>query len=570
MAYNPSIGMTSCETIDHLNGEYQLHCRLPLFDQASYLLPACISLTLLLEYEHFDAFSVKLASSHMEDFLYPVLRSVLVDNQTYCSEHTAVHIIGSSSDHSTDHLHITHNHQHLLGSRSKASTIPLDNPEVKSSDKQPFGSNRKRRLLSTARSSSSFPVILHAENPIQIFSGYWVSRMSLRNRSLSFFEQMTNYRPPTQYFFTGLAGRRIKYDENPLYLPHLTFPKVTTVPFNELGEDMIFRATLLTEDNKVLDLTHPSLERWDEHNISSNHPDYSNYSLRYLNSSPFQSRHDVVNSSSERKPEMIYHFYGESHMRYAFDNIIGKLMGESVLAPTRKHLELKIENFRFEGDIGREWDHRPRIEMLSQNMRNLCLNNFNSTESPPEAEHTILLQTGSWALWQSPVQFLIKGRSGQSLLQVLRDILTGELPCHNLRHIVLVTSMPYPMCFDDRDDKCFQLRGFNNNGAEAAFNRYLIDYLRHGFVHVHDASGSSQVPYTEDFKVRLSIVDAFAITKSRLLLTNDAETACNTHYFCRESIRKVMHNVVTPAGSAILEAMYRALSLPLEHTEAHR
>lgn len=94
--------LVTCTTNDHMNNLYDLVCRLPDLKQKTSLVSRtddnmepvsgttvtkhCVQLTIVLEYEHYDAYSFVLNSASWDDFSYPVLRHTIADNQLFCAE----------------------------------------------------------------------------------------------------------------------------------------------------------------------------------------------------------------------------------------------------------------------------------------------------------------------------------------------------------------------------------------------------------------------------------------------------------------------------------------------------
>lgn len=111
-----------------------------------------------------------------------------------------------------------------------------------------------------------------------------------------------------------------------------------------------------------------------------------------------------------------------------------------------------------------------------------------------------------------------------------------------LRHLVWVTTVPYPFCLNDNDEPCHFLRGFSNNAASSAINRRMLNFLR-------------RVSSHPELAVKISIVDAFSIIAPRIILNNDNEVICSMHYICREVFYNEVRNVYTPAGLAVVESI---------------
>lgn len=82
--------LVSCALIDAMNDKYHVTCRFPNAIVASTDTPRvlCVQLTVLLLYEHYDAYSEVLATDGGHDYLYPPMGKPIVDNKTFCAEET--------------------------------------------------------------------------------------------------------------------------------------------------------------------------------------------------------------------------------------------------------------------------------------------------------------------------------------------------------------------------------------------------------------------------------------------------------------------------------------------------
>jgi len=172
-----------------------------------------------------------------------------------------------------------------------------------------------------------------------------------------------------------------------------------------------------------------------------------------------------------------------------------------------------------------------------------------NTTDDDTTEYTIISQLGAHDLMDYPIRrFTDDPSTAQKLLHVLEAILSGSLHCKKLTHLVWVTAVPYPVCFNDGEYSCHNHRGFRNNPQIATSAEFILDSLLN-------------LNSTLQLKIRVSIVDAFSIVKPRLMLDEDNEIICMSHYVCRVNMPDGTQEMVyTPAGSAVLQSILLAIS----------
>lgn len=129
---------------------------------------------------------------------------------------------------------------------------------------------------------------------------------------------------------------------------------------------------------------------------------------------------------------------------------------------------------------------------------------------------------------------------------VVLNLLSGKIKCPKLRHIVWLTTLPYPMCHDPREKKCNSDRSYRVNSAIRALNQFLLNYL-------FDAEITPNI--------FLTVLDAYNIITPRLILNEDYEKVCTNHFLCREN--EGQQTSQTPAGNALLQSVIFALNRSL-------
>jgi hypothetical protein len=74
--------MARCRTVDHFNDTYTVSCSAPVATKVNSSEHACINLSVLLEHEHYDTYSLALQMWAVE---YSSVRHTLLDNATFCT-----------------------------------------------------------------------------------------------------------------------------------------------------------------------------------------------------------------------------------------------------------------------------------------------------------------------------------------------------------------------------------------------------------------------------------------------------------------------------------------------------
>eukprot|EP01032_Pedospumella_encystans_P015922 gene15922-18186_t len=167
----------------------------------------------------------------------------------------------------------------------------------------------------------------------------------------------------------------------------------------------------------------------------------------------------------------IYHFIGASHMRYNFDAVSEYFMGiESLASVDRKHDSIALHNLKY--------NFISNSKHQSEFLQRLCRSLQNNTIHGHTTKYTIIFQTGAWDLSMGSVRRAIKDPFAMPrVMRVFQRIFDGSLQCGGLDKIVFLTSLPYPVCFDDSELECNGHRSFRSNVAIEALNTYLVSNM---------------------------------------------------------------------------------------------
>lgn len=394
--------------------------------------------------------------------------------------------------------------------------------------------NSPRQSLST-QSTDVFSYSFVSGAPLQWFGGYWLAESKpavIENISLYHRLEKTI---ETAWHFRYRTNTTVDYQTLPRF-PHIqsTIPAIaaSSAVSNSIAEKFVFHPYVISSSSNSINRTAVS-HNW--------------LTIPEPSSSPLQDR-------------MVL-FIGASHMRYNFDLLIQHFFNVSYLKNVnRKHDHLIVSNWRFDF-IGNAKD------MSQFLLRNVCNHEFVKDfkyQSQREVKYTIVLQTGAWDLSVAPLRNLINNPvygGGKQLSDVLGSILSKTTACPGLEHVVWLTSVPYPMCYNPHEADCGKHRNYRTNSAIAATNEYFLQALL-----------NNQNPASETGWLKFSVIDAYSIIKPRLLLNEDSEVLCLSHYICRVygSSYSVMGKetmdgsgvitLLTQAGVAVVQSIIQALS----------
>lgn len=354
-----------------------------------------------------------------------------------------------------------------------------------------------RNQVSQVPNTSEFLLDLNGTGMTSYFTGYWLNQETVLQKLHSLYT-LHKDRLVMAFDYYSKVNRLNYYS-----VTQLPSPKLVT---KRISDQLVFKSFLLRNFQYISE-DRDHLETILSHNYSHAH-------------------------------EHHYHMIGASHMRYNFNYIVSLLYGDENLPDARKYNEEHVETFHMKG--------AEKMDLLVSEIQRLCTSNFeysHYTYDPTTEQqriHTLVFQFGAWDLQASPLELLIN-TSGLNFKKI-HSIFSDPTYCKNLVHIVFITAVPYPLCYDESDKPCYQLRGMSNNGAISALNRHTIKEL---------------LDLKRQFKdsVKLSIVDAYSIIKPRILLDNFKEVVCSFHYLCREKINGNYQNIATVGGLAIVEAL---------------
>lgn len=504
-------------------------------DEYSPTTPECISITVLLNYEHFDAYS-EVITDIFSLFKYYPLQRVLVDNITFCpSEHdirkqpdTSIHIRSESTSSSTS------------SSSSSSSSSSLFSKDI--SQLLAHADWYTGVWLSDTQSSHTATPSSENSQSFQTHSNSNSDSFSDSHSDTSLDSDLTDFMaawPYAKYVRKEGNFSSSFLQENRHFVPLISSSDPSSSRVNEYQFVPLVSSSLLSSSSSS---SSSSSQSYHSSNTAHESDEISMHTCRYTFQS-FSSMWSQIKDSHE------YYFIGASHMRYFFDSTALRAFGvHTVDAKERKHGTLTVENLNFEWVITAA-EQAVFLPTLCQKFELLAKEE--KVNHRPVTNRTIVFQTGAHDLAERGVRSLMYNPLyGPSLMKAIRSILEGHTPCGALTHFVYITLAPFPELYlhyaDEPSERLW--RGYRNNPAIAAGSEY---YLRQ--------FNSIDLLKSNTNGIRLSIVDMYSITMPRMLFSEQNEQLCICHFLCmvQEGTEKYM--TYTPGGLAVLRSIWAAL-----------
>ena len=223
---------------------------------------------------------------------------------------------------------------------------------------------------------------------------------------------------------------------------------------------------------------------------------------------------------------------GESHQRFTWSYLAyhyhdGQALYLNTL--TEKHGDVSF--FRFNLTL------KYFIKNIVRHLDDFNCSVYSDTASGLGRNISIAMQMGSWDLSALPLRTVMDSPAygTPALLEAIRRMqLRG---CSDTVKIVLVQTMPYPMC--NRDDfLCMSSQHWHNNYATSALSAHMLEKL-------------SSPPYRYD---NLEVIDAVGIMSADL-----GKYECVNHFLCRHGEKQRYRVASTPSGEALSCEIINAL-----------
>jgi hypothetical protein len=175
--------------------------------------------------------------------------------------------------------------------------------------------------------------------------------------------------------------------------------------------------------------------------------------------------------------------------------------------------------------------------------------------------HTVFISGGSWDISQNSIRYSIRSPyAAKGFLKAIKDIFLGDLECYGISHIVYLTAVPFPMCYNDVTSKdCEGDRRGRINSNTVILNQYIVSSL----LSIYNSS-----LYNNKSTPTLSIIDAYGIISPRLSFNQDNEVICKCHYLCKvvDDIAKYPF-IHTPGGNAVLQSILDVINTSHDEIE---
>jgi len=230
-------------------------------------------------------------------------------------------------------------------------------------------------------------------------------------------------------------------------------------------------------------------------------------------------------------------FLGDSHVRFLYEATTALVFGNTTASTTVTASEAKQKGdviqhqnmfYYGSGDAEQSTDS-------AKNVARIC-------QVSTKRRKKLIIHTGWNDLGISSIRrYVDSPLGGTSLVESILRIVSGTVPCAGLTQVIWITTVPHSICFNDLKTSCNDNRSYRNNANIAAANEFALQRLIRG----QSAPG-----------IKLTIIDAFSMIKSRLGFNEDAEVDCENFYVCR-----VGNSIVyTPGGLAVLDSLIHATS----------
>jgi hypothetical protein len=536
--------IAACTSKDYFNGTYRITCKLPHF--AEEVAPHCIYLTVNLEHEHFDSFSLVLQA--WSDF-YSNVRQVLLNNVTFCTDKllsagmnkviTPPKVSSPLDSYSIRESSVLVHYADSSLRTNRSSVVSLYSgiwvrEGVDDSDFD-WWATCGLTFIDTIESCSKAEQV----DPTKCSLAWGASNVGSLNRSLATemlkptlsygrfkslsmatnrrgcFNTIGDYKRSLKRFFPLDAGAALISEST-------TLPRIFT--FRPLKQDLV-HGQMSTPSSPVIN------------------PQAVDVMSDVIWSVPgFRHPHRLRNhigDDTNNHPGLLYKFIGASHMRYFFMGVLEALYGMGSIAQfNRKVTNSNFHQFNF--------TTTHYIPDLIEEAKAFC-SEVNRTH-----HGVLIMQTGDWDLSVNVGRVVRDKRFAPALASFIGDLVEGRYHCPYVEHVIFITAMPHPTCMQDLGEFCGDERCYRTNPSISALNEYLLNTL----LALRPATGSP----THETNKRFSIVDAFGIALPRILLNENIEIGCTNHFSCGVEMRKRKTEMIHGAsGSAVLQAILHAL-----------
>ena len=585
----------NCGVLDNFDNTYNVKCILPELLRANQWFALstvprpvespCVSMTIILMYEHYDAYS-DLVSNDNIDLLSP-LRTVLVNNEPFCDKITG---LLPSLDTSPPAVAVD---TRFLSFPPIPSTVQwysglwslrkFKNPVI------PTELLKQGALLlrrgTTAENNFYYENLPHHANNAYLYDTYRTTMIDTTSEtsttdtssSTTIIADISKEQP--YVIADNYAFRSLILTNN---------GKKPILPYNFMGNNTYSHCFELGFNENVCNTMRkdPSEVSWDSAHVMGvamrghGRTQYwedsefvRNITVGIMADSVGISNHNNTSSGSGSSGSRIdtdYHFIGPSHLQSIYDSVTEYYYGSSSTTTNTTTTTTTKHNHTVEQEIyNLKYTHSVTSPQLATHIHRKCAelqreynnNNANNDHNSIQKQHILVLQAGEDLSVTSLRRLLYDPSTSKRLLKTIQNIYNKNLLCGNLKHIIWITAMPYPVCWKNQTNCDSNKQVYRRNQAISVGN---IVYLKHLF-HIIEHSTSQN----SENSISLSVVDAYSIVHSRLIFAENSEIVCGDKFICR--IDAVQHReyaeeggsvlVQTPAGSAVVKAVLDALSI---------
>jgi hypothetical protein len=544
--------IATCQTKDNFDNTYEIVCRAPVIsfpysDQPIQAgLPTCLHFTAVLEHEHYDTYSIVL---NVSSGSYGNVRQVLVDNVTFCSElsQQVNDIHGGTPSSGITMTTTTTTRTHFNSKIVETTSTSLE------------GFSETVDTNTFAAATFDYPSGNQGASPIHMYSGIWTVQ-----EPASITEDEKNCSDFLQRFhsmcFQSTPARNIASSAGlspeagnqrlPAYAYSLINCFSSHVDYMSLWslQDTCFNKTFdylfgynpveyfPPDDDapivtKSMTLSYqfsfkPYLQRI-----------YNDVSKTTWAVTRYHSTHRLVYDDPAE-----YMFIGTSHMRYTFLSLLEYLFGRH----TVQNYARKMEYCEYQHD---ERANRMTLRVVPFADDQLSyIKGFCGNLQQAAKKGVLTLAPGGWELNAGISKILRDPNYGPALFTFLKNILEGTESCPGIKHIIIITPVPYPMCSSDKNWYCVSHRLLRTNPAFGAMREYFLERLLN----------VSVIP-----SKKLSIVDSFSIIYPRVILNENFNVICENHYSCAVNeylSPQLVEMAHGPPGMAVVQSLINALT----------
>ena len=570
--------LLNCQSFDNNNTIYKINC------QTKYIINTinnnnnCINITIFIENEFYESFYEKISKT---------LNKLLINNKQFCLfNNKTINIIENNEN-------INQNIMKLSNNIDIYNGFWIKHENLNKNENNYYKNHSIYNLF--YQKSLNFNITYHLTT-LQLYEKLHENTSNTLNESihLNNLNTLNELNIPFLSNINNSINLYAKYHFNPILTTnnpqkyhkkyHFYHSNNNNNLINNINSNNNNNYNINNIRNKIKLLNHKIIF------IGSSH-------LRYIFDS-FLTYYYNNNEKNENENENILLKFGKKHNNYIYKNIYGYVSGnlysnlyaddqsdfiQSIcnensnenMIKKQKLINEKLQNKNLMKNSMKNSNFNENFtenSINNENLNNKMNENININENIIQ-NITIIIQTGAFDLQAMPLKRLLKIKiSAQKLINIINNILNNNNNCNIIKHIIFMTSMPYPLCYDNNQNKelCDNSRQYRMNSAIAASNQFYMNGLlanrNVNYQNYNENSMKNENNNNNNISVhkKLTIIDSYNIIKPTLLFNEELSTICVNHYMCRLDDLNDQTNVIptvhTISGDAIMETLLIALA----------